>query len=176
MGTYEWRFGGNQNFGDPSPQGYGTPHLATVVGAPGTTAQLKKIGLWFHYHVAGTAPSYTITPDWPWYQTGEAVAEVQAGGSTAVPDPADPTPVGIKVRAGLTQRVTSYGFSTSQAAVSNRTDGYVWSQGEDNSPGGAGLQVAVGFLMNDGSLGIGGFGSAFRWFWIARVAVLWYTP
>lgn len=176
MGTYDWRVGGYTNQGSISPPGYGTPFSPGAVGAPATNSQLVRVGMAMYYHVAGTAPSVGITPDWPFYQTGEMVAAVQAAGDSTVPSPTDPVPTDQKCYEFLTTRATSFGWSTSQAAANMQSNGMVWSKGEDRSPPAGGLQVRPAFLLIDASADIAAFGSAFRWGYQLRVRVLWYTP
>ena len=178
MGTYEWRVGvyrnGGSNFN--SGPGYAGPFSPGAVGAPSTTSKLVRCGVGLNYHVTGTSPSVIISPDWPWCQEGYVCAVVQDAGDATVPSPTDPFPDKFKVSAQLITRPWSFGFATSQGLCSLQTDGLVWSQGEDRTPPGAGLQVRPAFVLNDGSGGAAGFGSSSRWQYDLMLRVLWYTP
>lgn len=173
---YDWRVGTFRNQGTISPPGYsGVNFSPGAIGAPSTTSKLVRVGLSLYYHVAGTNPSASITPDWPWFQSGYVCAAVQAAGDPTVPSPTDPAPSGLKVNAPLIVRPWSFGFSTSQGICALQTDGMVWSQGEDRTPPGGGLQVRPSFQINDASATIAIFGSAFRWGYELQARVLWFT-
>lgn len=177
MGTYSWRVGAYQNQGNASPPGYaGTPFSPGAVGAPSGSSELIRVGLSMYYEVAGTNPSVSITPDWPWAQTAEIVAAAQAAGDATVPSPSDPSPVDQKCYAFCVTTPWSFGFATSQGIAAMQTGGMVWSKGADRTPPGGGLQVRPAFALNDGSGLIGLFGSSFRWRYTVRCRVLWYTP
>lgn len=179
MGTYTWRVGAYQNQAANlgSAPGYaGTPFSPGAVGAPSTTSKLVRCGISLVYEVAATAPTAIISPDWMAQQSGYVCAAVQSAGDSTVPSPTDSTPVGHKVTASLIERPISFGFSTTQGICTLQTGGIIWSQGEDRTPPGGGLQVRPSFSLNDATGGIAVFGSSSRWRYTLMLRVLWFTP
>lgn len=172
--TAEWRSETWRGSASINPPGYfGVTFSPGTVGAPSAGAKLVRCGASLYYHLANTNPSVTITPDWPFMQSGFLILVVQAAGDATVPSVTDGSLQGIKLRAGLVVRPWSFGWSTQHGAVSMQTDGVVWSAGEDRTPPGGGLQIRPCWVMNDGSGLITLFGSNGRWNYDLRVDVLW---
>lgn len=176
--AYEWRAGFWQGQGAnlATAPGYnGTPFSPGAVGAPSSAYKLAKVGLFLAYHVTGTNPSVLISPDWPMAQSGYVCAAAQAAGDATVPSPTNPFPVDYKVNEALTLTPVSFGFTTTQGSALLQTQGIIWSKGEDRSPPGGGLQVRVGWSLNDATAGLPVFGSASRWRYTCELRVLWTT-
>lgn len=175
---YEWRVGAFQNQAanlGTAPGYGGTPFSPGAVGAPSSSSKLVRCGISLVYEVAGTNPSVIISPDWMAQQSGYVCAAVQPAGSLAVPSPTDPAPSNHKVTASLIERPISFGFTTTQGICTLQTGGIVWSQGEDRTPPGGGLQVRPAFSLNDATGGIAVFGSSSRWRYTLMLRVLWFT-
>lgn len=176
--VYEWRVGTYRNsgtFASTAPGYAGVPFSPGAVGAPSSSSKLVKCGISFLWAGSGTNPSVIISPDWMAQQSGYVCAAVQAAGDATVPSPSDAAPVGMKVNQQLTLHFESFGFSTTQGIYTLQSQGFAWSQGEDRTPPGGGLQVRPAFALNDATGGLAAFGSASRWHYELQLRVLWLT-
>lgn len=179
MGTYTWATGTYRNAGGAfsSAPGYGGVDFSPgSVGAPSSTSKLARVGLSMLFHGAGLLSNASISPDWAWMQTGYVCAAVQAAGDLTVPSPTDPAPVGHKLTAKLDGSALSFAPPSTVGYFYLQTAGMLWSQGEDRTPPGGGLQVRVGWGINDGTGTAPIFGTNFRWAYDVQLRVLWFTP
>lgn len=174
MSTYEWNCFTRYDQGNINAPGFlGTPFSPGALVAPTADSKLVRVALGLYYEFANTNPSVLISPDWMAVTTAMACVDVQAAGDSTVPNPTDANPTGRKVRAFLHGGFQSFGFSSSQGISIMQTDQLVWSQGEDRTPPGGGLQVRPGFILNNAASGPGIFGSSARWHYAIQVHALW---
>lgn len=177
MSTYVWNSFTKNDAGNINPFGFnGTGFTPGALSAPTSDAKLVRCAAGMYYSLANRNTSVLITPDWPALTMGYMCVDVQPAGSSVVPSPTDPNPVGRKIRSLLRTSYTSFGFSTSQGISTMQTDGLVWSQGEDRTPTGSGLQIRMSFVLENLASGPSIFGSSASWGYTAQMHALWLVP